>query len=120
MYRGLLVTPGMLRKGPSGWRQPTLPPGLPPRLAGLISRGLDPFAAERRPAPREWVDALLAEFFPSGAPNWHAFGRLEEITELRRTQDRRVTGRPLAPTPVPAPRADATRPKRLRRLLARS
>jgi hypothetical protein len=98
VYRGLLVTPGMLRKGPNGWPGPTLPPSFFPRVRSLLVRALADPLHGARPAPDEWVAALYAEFFTSGTPNWPAFEMLDRYVAAREAQDRRVSGR-ITPSP---------------------
>lgn len=87
MYRGLFVTPGMLRKSATGWPTPTLPDGFSPRLTSLLHRSLDhPLEQSSRAHPREWVTALVAEFFP-GQPNHAALRALDDLARGRAARD---------------------------------
>ena len=94
MYRGLFVTPGMLRKGPNGWPRPTLPQNFSPSVGALLHRCLDsPLDHAARPHPREWVQALVKEFYP-GQPNHAALRALDELVRGRATRDLREQGLP--------------------------
>ncbi|MBO0836742.1 MAG: hypothetical protein J2P28_14720, partial [Actinobacteria bacterium] len=68
MYRGLLLTPGKLdsKTSKGKWPAPSkIPRSLSPRIAKLLHRALDdPLNAHGRPSPREWADALVAEYLP--------------------------------------------------------
>ena len=70
MYRGLLLTPGKLdaRTSEGKWPEPgKIPDGFPAELGMLLRRGLAALDGEKRPAPQEWADALVAAYVPNGA-----------------------------------------------------
>jgi hypothetical protein len=82
MYRGLLLTPGMLAKTPAGeWQTPSeIPASLDSRIADLLRRALNrPLDAQHRPRPDEWVKALVAVYLPNGQFDEAALGALDAI-----------------------------------------
>ena len=85
MYRGLLLTPGKLDKKTTDgrWSEPgKIPAAFPAPLATLLRRGLSALDGGVRPAPKEWVDALVSTYLPGGK---FARGALEELDELSGT-----------------------------------
>ena len=109
MYRGLLLTPGVLDTKTSDGRWPgpsKIPPRLHPEVAHLIRRGLsDPLASpEQRPTPREWVDVLLRTYLlPNGGFDEDAFIALDTLS----------TPKPIPPTnfvPLPPVKPTSTLP----------
>lgn len=112
MYRGLLLTPGKLdSKTTDGkWPSPSkIPDSLGPRIANLLHRALDdPLSEERRPSPREWSDALIAEYLPEGRFNDRSVAILDKVSAPRQAfsplPDRdwsSTHSKPKAPPPRP-------------------
>ena len=119
MYRGLLLTPGKLdQKSQGRWAEPgRIPDDFPADLATLLHRGLVALDGERRPAPREWVDALMATYVPDGrfatselaaldlAAGWTAHTPKDPV---KPAGSPRFT--PIPPIPVPRPQPPAPGP----------
>jgi hypothetical protein len=104
MYRGLLLTPGKLdtKTADGRWPDPgRIPGGFPTRLGTLLRRGLSALDGEVRPAPKEWVDALVSIYLPEGK---FARRALEELDELSGTTNAaqeppKSKFRPIPPVP---------------------
>jgi hypothetical protein len=94
MYRGLLLTPGKLdaRAADGSWPEPgKIPETFPTELATLLRRGLAALDGDGRPSPRQWVNALIAEYVPNGD---YATRKLDELDTMSDTDT-------LLPKPVP-------------------
>lgn len=85
MYRGLLLVPGNLttKTSAGGWPKPSrIPDRFDDRLVALLRRALDdPLDAESRPAPAEWVAALLAVYLPDGRFDEAALRALDRLAK---------------------------------------
>ena len=89
MYRGLLLTPGKLDTKVGGrWPEPgRIPDGFPDELAALLRRGLSALDGEGRPAPQEWVSALMAAYVPQGAFATHRLTELDRVSGTDKPRD---------------------------------
>ena len=121
MYRGLLLTHGVLDKTSDGrWPGPSkIPPELNSELAHLIHRGLsNPLASPpQRPTPKEWVDALVRAYLPNGDFDEDALDILDTISAPKPTPGTHFTPvppikpKPTFPLPPLLPRRPVSPPQ---------
>ena len=81
IYRTLYLTPGNLpRQRDGSFMKARIRAGTPELVGRMLSSALNqPLAAETRPEPKEWVEALHVTFFPKGKVNGKSVERIEQI-----------------------------------------
>lgn len=119
MYRGLLLTPGNLPRNSHGeWPRPSQLQQVPNlTLRTMLASALEnPLHADMRPAPADWVEALVGAYLCAGKEwNVPALAELDRVSDRIADAHRNRSGpatpfQPLPPLDPPPPPQPGTWP----------
>jgi hypothetical protein len=93
VYRTLYLTPGNLpRRSDGSFMKAKIRAGTPEPIGRMLNSALNfPLVPERRPEPKEWVEALHVTFFPKGKVNGKSVESIERINRAELSSTRAGT-----------------------------